>query len=78
MASQRRPQYRVLDRLLRQVTAELLIKGLDENGIRLRGVERRRDRLIKKVLIVIGRLNQHEHAKKLKRCMIGPPLNLRP
>jgi|CXWL01.1.fsa_nt_gi hypothetical protein len=53
----RRPQYRTLARLLRATTAELLLKGLDENGIRLRGVERRRKRVIDAALKVVERLN---------------------
>lgn len=57
MASVRRPQYRTLARLLRATTAELLIKGLDENGIRLPGVERRRKRVVDAALKVVERLN---------------------
>lgn len=68
--SARRPQYRVLARMLRATTAELLIKGLDENGIRVRGTERRRQRLIDKVLPIIGRLNEHEYQKKLKAASL--------
>ena len=60
----RRPQYRVISRLLRLTTSELLLRGLDENGIRLRGTERRRERLVKKVLKVMERLNAWEAARR--------------
>jgi hypothetical protein len=53
----RRPQYRVLASLLRQTTAELLLRGLDENGIRLPGTERRRQRLVNRVLPIVEKLN---------------------
>lgn len=55
--STRLPQYRLLARLLREVTSELMIKSLDEQGIRLPGTERRRQRLIDKMLPVMERLN---------------------
>lgn len=63
----RRPQYRVVTSLLKQVTAELLLKGLDEHGIRIRGTERRRDRLVKKVLAVIVRIRAHEASRRARR-----------
>ncbi len=59
----RRPQYRLIASLLRKTTAELLLKGVDEHGISLPGTERRRKRLIDRVLVVVERLNEHERRR---------------